>query len=505
MMSNDPSHSHVTAVFRPSNLAPADKTSRHLRPLATTAVLLLMLLPASPSRAQEDAVTCADGVLLLGERSIPLPEPCAQIDSADGWTAVATTGGAVFLVDAGGSLHPVPTGGPVLRVGFVGRMLAVTERVDQVRLVDPMAVAAAASAPLEPAALAVEGADAVTSAAGGPDASSAATLPSSADEEPPAVVGTVVEVRGPRVFVEGPGVEQGPVPGDWIAVCRDAVARQEDPTTGRVVERGDPGNRSVIRVRGNDGTRLVAELGRGDRARVGDAVTTAPGMEPTEELVTPRAHRDLLMVGTQVIPAVSLADPGVAGFGRVWASYAFRFPMRVEVALRQGMLGVPSTGQTFARGAVDGTVSLDLPGFEIGLSVGWQQFNEQTTGVLLGHYLRWGFRDGFLFEVRTRFLLPPANVLGGIEGRVLIPMDRVASMTLSGGGGSSIGYGLVGVELRARGQGGHGTLLINPAVGFLLTEWWEDVEITANGETTIDTRYRQLAGPGLSLRVEYRP
>jgi len=160
------------------------------------------------------------------------------------------------------------------------------------------------------------------------------------------------------------------------------------------------------------------------------------------------------------------------------------------------MLTVPRDDAARATGAAEVLASLDLPAFELGLTMGWQSFNENTTGLLLGHYLRWGYRDGFLIEVRTRFLLPPADFFGGVEGRMVIPMDRRASMTLAGGGGSSVGFGLIGVQIHAIGQGGRGSLLLNPAVGFLHTQWWSEGH---------DGRYHALTGPAVSLRVEYRP
>ncbi len=420
-------------------------------------------------------VTTADGPVV-----VPLPGRCASADG-DGRRAVVAGGadGAWLVEDGAGAVPrvtPVPSTGVVADVALRDGYLLVTEQVDQVRWVNLeqllRSVSAAASVDAPPGE-------------GGP-------------EEPARTrIGTVVDIRGPRVFVAGDGIEDGPADGDWIAVVRPPVPKEVDPATGRLRERGEPGYESVIRVVGNDGSQLVAEVGRGDRVRLGDRVYTGGALEPTEQLTDPHPIRPLTQVGVELVPAVSLSDPGVVGLGRAWASYSFGFPMRVEIALRQGVLAVPRGGEAVVGGAAEVLASLDLPAFEIGLTGGYQRFENPGGGVLLGHYLRFGYRDGFLVEVRTRFLLPPADFFGGVEGRIVIPMDRLASLTLEGGGGSSVGFALIGVQVHAIGQGGRGSLLINPGVGFVLNQWVE--------RGTFDDRWHELAGPAIAMRVEYRP
>jgi hypothetical protein len=427
---------------------------------------------------------CVEGGLALSSgQVVPLPGPCLAVHSDGDQTAVAGGEAGAWLVRHGADTAPeilaIPSAGTVTAVRLDGDLLAVSERVDTVRWID-LAYLAAPTAP-----------EIVADRTPPEDGEPATEV-----EQPRTLIGHVSVVRGPRVFVVGAGVADAPVSGGRVAVVHAEVPRLVDPASGRVQTRGEAGYESVLTVQGNDGTQLVAELGRGDRAAVGDEVYVGKELVLTESIADPFPSRPLAQVGVELVPGVSLAESGVMGLGRAWVSYSFQFPMRVEIALRQGMLTVPRDDGARATGAAEVLASLDLPAFELGLTMGWQSFNEDTTGLLLGHYLRWGYRDGFLIELRTRFLLPPADFFGGVEGRVVIPMDRRASMTLAGGGGSSVGFGLIGVQLHAIGQGGRGSLLLNPAVGFLHTQWWDDGP---------EHRYHALTGPAVSLRVEYRP
>ncbi len=468
---------------------------RGLRRMGWLLPLLLAIAVAGGAWAEEGevadvptAVCTLDGLRLTtsaGEQRIPLPGRCVAAHGDRSLTLVAGGADGAWVVHHSEGEVPwvvaIPTTGAVIDVRLRDGYAMLTEQVDQVRLVDLEQLARAAEARVATAPGETEGTD-------GADAV----------VEPHMIrIGTVFAVRGPRVFVGGDGVSDGPVVGDWISVVRRAVPRDLDPTSGRVLVRGQPGYESVIRVVGNDGTQLVAEVGRGDQARIGDEVYAGGALEPTERLTDPRPARPLAQVGIELVPAVSLSDPGVVGLGRAWVSYSFGFPMRVELALRQGVVALPRNGDPVAGGAAEVLASLDLPAFEIGLTAGYQRFENPGGGVLLGHYLRFGYRDGFLIEVRTRFLLPPADFFGGVEGRIVIPMDRLASMTLEGGGGSSVGFALIGVQIHAIGQGGRGSLLLNPGVGFVLNQWEE--------RSGYDHRSTQLAGPAIAMRVEYRP
>ncbi|MDP7112278.1 MAG: hypothetical protein QGH45_09950, partial [Myxococcota bacterium] len=283
-----------------------------------------------------------------GEQLIPLPGRCVAAHGDGEQTVVAGGADGAWLVDhpAGqaAQVTPIPSMGVVLDVQLRDGYALLTEQVDQVRVVDLEGLVRAAA----------ERATPVEVAAGD------AADPDDIEPARRLRVGTVVAVRGPRVFVAGDGIVDGPTFGDWIAVVRPTIPRDVDPATGQLRNRGQPGYESVIRVVGNDGQQLVAEVGRGDRARLGDEVYAGSSLEPTERLADPRPIRPLPAVGVELVPAISLSDPGVVGLGRAWVSYSFRFPMRVEVALRQGVLAVPRDGGPVVGGAAEVLASLDL-------------------------------------------------------------------------------------------------------------------------------------------------
>ncbi len=475
-----------------------------LLPRAVLPVLLLLVPAAGSAAPAAEGPRCAEGGLALpgddGERVVTLPGPCLAVSTDGDRSAVAAGAAGAFVVDHPAGSPPrirvVATTGRVEGTLLRGDLLALTEALTAVRWVDLRS--------LEEEAIPEE-----------PDREA------ESDDAVAAVVGEVVRVRGPRVFVEGLGLADAPGPGGLVRVRNEGRPRQLDPETGRLLDRGIAGYTSVLRVVAKDPTQLVAELGRGDRARVGDAVDRAEGLEPTEELMTPTSSRPALTASVQLTPAVSLEGPGVLGLGRVTVGFIFPIPLRIEAALRQGFVAVPTDGLPGHSGyALEGLATLDLDPFEVGLAVGYQRFRGPTTGLVLGHYIRAGFRDGLCFEVHTRFLLGTDNPFGGVEGRGQIPLGRSAWLSLEGGGGSSIGFGLVGTRIQLRGQGGRGSWSINPAVGFAGTWYGKSVPWAEYCEARPDDwdcdpeneevqqgpveLWNTMVGPAISVTVEAR-
>jgi len=254
----------------------------------------------------------------------------------------------------------------------------------------------------------------------------------------------------------------------------------------------------VLPISGNNGQRLLAELGRGDRAEANDEVWFDPEAEPSATLLDPADSRGLVIVFAELGPAVSVTrNKGASMMGRIGASYLFPIPLRIELAVRQAAFAIPAGGGGFAEAAVEGLVSLDFAPFELGLSTGYQSFANSHTGWTIGQYLRAGHRDGLFVELRARFMPLNSDFFGGIEGRQIIPMVPRLSLSLAGGGGSGVGFGHVGVEIHVTGQGRRGTLLLNPALGFQHVQW----DTSDEGAD----RFHALTGPSVVLRVEWRP
>ena len=468
-----------------------------MRWLLAAALLLGGVAQAEDGVIPPPNVPWCDGATLLVPRDgevpteIPLPAPCLQSATDGTRTAVALGEAGAALVEHADPSRPtvvlVPTVGIITGVDFDDGALAVTEAVSVVRSV----VVSDAGEVLVPTAPAPEPEPVVVDA----------PLPIVEHPDKRARVGAVARVQGRRAVVARDAGTAAPPDGALVAVVRPS--QQTSVVDGRV-RPGRKGRAHIVEVDAVTDAHLVLLLGRGDVVRRGDVVYWGGNTGArTARIVGPKPWRNQLSFVLEPSPGFSASvwSPGSHVQGRLRVAYALPVPVRFEVGLEHFSLGFVPDGQPFVGGDVQVTAELDLAPFGLGISGGYQSLGLDHTGGTIGGYLRGGFRDGLHMEVRARFVIGGNNAFGGVEGRGVIPFSDSVGLSLEGGGGSRQGFGRIGIVLHPFGQGGPGTLILNPSLGMQIMGW---TGLSDRGDPWSGSRVNHV-GPAVSVRVEWRP
>ena len=471
-------------------------------------VLLLAFLLALPSGAgaqeeQPDAaatpmIPWCDGTALVVPVAwdepvrVPLPARCLQSATDGHRTAVAGGEAGAFLILHADPHAPtvvlVPTVGVITGVDFDDGALAVTEALTVHRMVlvgpegDILVPSVTPPPPPEPPVVDAE-------------------LPLATPPATRTRIGVVHTVRGRRAIATR---EEGPAPppeGTLVAAHR---GRTKTSVVSGTLRPGRKGSTSVVEVEAVTDDAVILMLGRGDVVRPGAEVLWGGTMgSRTARLAGPTPWRNQLAFVLELAPGLSAStwSPGTHVMGRLRAAWALPIPMRVEVGLEHFSLGFTPDGAVWSGGDVQFTAELDLAPFGIGLSGGYQDLGLSHAGPTVGGYVRGGFRDGLHLELRARFVVGASNNLGGIEGRGVIPFNDLVGLTLEAGGGSDQGYARIGIVVYPFGQGGSGTLILNPSLGMSLMGW---TGLGDRGDPWSGTTVNHV-GPAATVRVEWRP
>ncbi len=465
-------------------------------PLHAVGLCLLIALAAPRAAGADDAAEvpwCEGAILFLPRPPEPpaqilLPAQCLQAATEGHRTAIAAGEAGALLVNHLDPDRPtvvlVPTVGNVTGVELRDGALTVMEALSVSRYVVVLDDGSVAAPAIPPEPVQVE-------------------LPIAQVPGERVRIGEVERLSGRRAVVrrdpDGPPL----LMGSLVAVHRPGIPSAVDPTSGRV-RRGRQGRTRVVPIDSATDQHVVLLLGRGDVVKRGDEVLWGGSIGPaTARIVSPGSWRNQLSFLLELTPGFSLSvwSPGYHVAGRLRAAWALPIPMRLEVGLEHVSLGFVPDGRPFVGGDVQVLAELDLEPFGMGISGGYQSLGLDHTGVTLGGQVRVGFRDGLHVDVRARFLVGANDPFGGVEGRGVIPFTDLVGLSLEGGGGSGQGFARLGLVVHAFGQGGPGTLLVNPGLGLQVMGW---TGLADRSDVWSGTRISHV-GPSVTLRIEWRP
>lgn len=301
--------------------------------------------------------------------------------------------------------------------------------------------------------------------------------------------GAITEHRDTRVLVSfgadvglarGSLVEMSPPEGD---VTRTAVV-------GRVVD---------VRE-----TSAELEIGFGEVVRVGDvAATTARGA--TRVLEAPAHLRSMIVVAGALrlfVPIDALGAGGLGDLSLTWHA-DIPFSLRARVAPVHGIgISVSRDGRQEAWGLYGAAMleaAFDSQYFAIGLGLGVAQARAPTffgdggrpPGFAIQPVVRGGAIDGFHVEARPLILVvDDAFEFGGFEGEFQIAVHPGAWIRARGAGWiAGSGFADLGVRFALEGNGGDGTVLLTPTIG------WSGIDVRGRGF---------LSGPSVGVSLEVR-
>jgi hypothetical protein len=223
-----------------------------------------------------------------------------------------------------------------------------------------------------------------------------------------------------------------------------------------------------------------------------DAAIVAPGINQSVPLGTLARRTERTMGANTAAPPrvggqgwvrlnaaglVSLMEDGGGLLFEGAAGYRFRPPIELSVRVGPGW-GGGSDARVSGRVSVVGFLAFDHPYFAIGVG-GGASIVEGTPDGVFAQQLRLGAVDGLSLSVTAQFAKTGASRTGwrldNLDGVAQIPLSRRAPstwLTLHGNGSSFDGGGDLGVRIRARGNGQHGTLTFWPHIGAQVEYDW---------------------------------
>ncbi len=310
-----------------------------------------------------------------------------------------------------------------------------------------------------------------------------------------AVLGKVATAHGGSVLIEldSAGTLR---PGDHVLIRSQSVETRLNLFSGKEEAAVTNAPVAVLEVRQVQGTRAIAELGRGDNASVGDTVEVTDRPASRSSIFAGRAGYDTWARAT-LRPMLNFGKVDVASVTELAFGYYWQF---LHLQARVAPLGfsVPH-GVDAANMQVIVSYSNDL--FEFGLGTGYfrhefqtlndydcssngfltgsvasadssggavhpQRFNCAQSGPTVVQHLRLGAIDGLNLRVTDTVTISSGQFRWGyLEGSLDIPLTRELNLYGAGGGTTGLGWGEVGMRTYLRGVGGHGTLILSTGIG----------------------------------------
>lgn len=252
-----------------------------------------------------------------------------------------------------------------------------------------------------------------------------------------------------------------------------------------------------------------------DRARVQlglnedvpSGATAQPTRDPlTRSLVAPPRPNGQWHLGLHARPFLALEDLAFGMLSQVEVGYRGEAEWHVRALAEP--LGF-TAGKDAGLGAVSAVAaaSYDHWLFEIGAGVGATRVAEsQSPGegprmaFTIMPLVRLGALDGLHLDVHNGFVIVEDKFrYGSTTGTIQIPLARPVALQLRGGGGiSGYAFGEVGLRVLAAGNGGEGTVFINPSLGAAFM--FGDHDCTATY-----CQSKSYGGPMAGLGLEWRP
>lgn len=253
---------------------------------------------------------------------------------------------------------------------------------------------------------------------------------------------------------------------------------------------------AVLEVRQVQGTRAIAELGRGDDANPGDTVELTDRPPSHSSLFAGRVGYDSWARAT-LRPMFNFGKVDVGSvtelsFGYYWqflhlqvraAPWGFSVPHGVDAANLQVILSYSNdlaeiglgtgyfrhefktlndydcSANGYVLGAASKTTSEDGAAHQ-------QSYNCAQSGPTVVQHLRLGAVDGLHLRMTNTLAIDGGQFrFGYLEGSLDIPLTRELNLYGAGGGATGMSWGELGIRTYLRGVGGHGTLILTTGLG----------------------------------------
>ena len=348
-------------------------------------------------------------------------------------------------------------------------------------------------------------------------------------------LGKVVESQRGSLLIELTDAN-AVTPGDSLLVRSRGTEARINPFTGEEEEVASNAPTAVVEVLRVEGTRAVAELGRGDVARPGDAVELNDQHRevsrafPVRGAYTQWARatlRPMANVGT--IDIASVSDLAWGYYGSWFhvqarlAPFALSVPVGVDVFNAHAIFAYSSDyaelgfGFGYFREKVGAYSAYDCgtgSTAEAAPDVAQPGRSTQATtctksGPAFVQHLRLGAVDGLNLRFTNTTVISDGFRLGYFDGSLDIPLTRTLNLYAMGGGSTAVGIGEFGTRTYLRGVGGAATLILTTGLGYTSLRTSEIYGAQSQGIS--GTSYSSyvggqstVSGPHFSVGVEYR-
>lgn len=320
--------------------------------------------------------------------------------------------------------------------------------------------------------------------------------------------GKVIRVRRGWVVIDG-GAAHGLKAGMRVAIRSHAQVRRYDPQSDKVMRQPARELTAVIELSRVSAQQASGRLGRGDRAVAGDFFETTD--KPlTHRLMFPLSPKAQWRFRVGLAPVIGLDAKAVGLMSFMSLSYAFSFPLKIEIGSLpfSAVLGSPHSGFS-SNMLVNASYHTDY--IELILGIGYQAVVGGRSGLTLMQGIRLGSVDGLHLVFVNQLVLSPQLVyqgskttegelefqFGAIYGSINIPITPRLTLFFSGGGGSAEWYyGEVGIRTYLIGSGEPGTVVLSGSLGYASVISVRRLEVPATRSSA--------EGPLIAAEIDWR-
>ncbi len=348
-------------------------------------------------------------------------------------------------------------------------------------------------------------------------------------------LGKVLEAKRGNLLVELDEAASV-VPGDVLLVRSRGKELKLNPFTGLEEETATNAPTAVVEVIRVEGTRVVAELNRGDVAVAGDTVELNEHRREVSRAFPSRGDyqhwfratlRPMANIGT--IDIASLTDLAWGYYGK-WYHFQVRLaplglsvPHAVDVVNAHAIFSWSSDFAEFGLGggyfreswggassySCDTSLGMTYDAVPNVNGYGTQQVTCSKAGPSFVQYLRLGAVDGVNLRFTNTTVISGGFRFGFFEGNLDIPITRTLNLYGLGGGSTSTAIGEFGVRTYLHGVGGHQTIVLTTGVGYsglLTSSTYETTlqNVYDTGSSSVIGGNNKLGGPHFAVGVEYR-